>query len=357
MRNIRDYVVKTRPGSQSFGSASPFNISADTMTLANFTKPEISELYRQHTAATGRVFEDSAIERSWRWSSGQHWLVNALARRILEKLENEGGSAAITAELMDQAADELLKRQDAHLDSLLNLLQEPRIIRVMDKVFSGNDIVDSAGLNDEIQLCLDLGLVIKNEFNNLTLANRIYQHYMVKHLSDGISSFLEHRQINELSSNQNIWIKNDRILVDELISEFLLIWRKFGSSFPLIFEEGVITKYYEATYAFIMYSFFLSISNRNGAMVELQSASGRGRVDICITYKKQEYIIELKVNSTKYPFNKEDSLIQLARYLDNNGVKEGWLIVFEQNRSKNWDERYFRYTEIYQGLTIHIIGC
>jgi hypothetical protein len=227
----------------------------------------------------------------------------------------------------------------------------------MDKVFSGNDIVDSAGLSDDIQLCLDLGLVVKSEFDNLIPANRIYQNFMVKYLSGGISSFLEFRQINELSKNQNIWIRNDRVLVDELISEFLLIWRKFGASFPHIFDKSVLTKYDEATHAFIMYSFLLRVSNGSGAIVDLQSASGRGRVDICITYKKQEYIIELKVNSTKYPFDKEDSLAQLARYLNNSGVKEGWLMVFEQNRSKNWDERYFRQTEIYQGLTIHIIRC
>jgi hypothetical protein len=44
MRNIRDYKAQIRPESQSLGSASPFNIVTESLTLKNFTKEEISSL-------------------------------------------------------------------------------------------------------------------------------------------------------------------------------------------------------------------------------------------------------------------------------------------------------------------------
>jgi hypothetical protein len=57
MRNIRDFKAKIRPDSETLGSASPFNIITKSLTLSNFTKEEIVELYIQHTAETGHQFE------------------------------------------------------------------------------------------------------------------------------------------------------------------------------------------------------------------------------------------------------------------------------------------------------------
>ncbi|MDR0724435.1 MAG: AAA-like domain-containing protein, partial [Prevotellaceae bacterium] len=65
MRNIRDYKAQIRPDSESLGSASPFNIITESLTLKNFTKEEIGQLYSQHTDETGQIFEDDAIELVW----------------------------------------------------------------------------------------------------------------------------------------------------------------------------------------------------------------------------------------------------------------------------------------------------
>ncbi|MDR1406715.1 MAG: ATP-binding protein, partial [Tannerella sp.] len=53
MRNIRDFKAKIRPDRESMGSASPFNIITKALTLHNFTREEIMELYGQHTRETG----------------------------------------------------------------------------------------------------------------------------------------------------------------------------------------------------------------------------------------------------------------------------------------------------------------
>jgi hypothetical protein len=88
-------------------------------------------LYQQHTAATGQVFDDSAVDRAWYWSEGQPWLVNALAKFIIEKELRRDYSKTISAGLIDQAANNLLKNHNAHFDSLLNHLNEKRVIKVM----------------------------------------------------------------------------------------------------------------------------------------------------------------------------------------------------------------------------------
>ncbi|MDR1611472.1 MAG: ATP-binding protein, partial [Planctomycetota bacterium] len=84
MRDIRDFKARVRPEGETLGSASPFNIVTKALTLDNFSREQVAELYRQHTEATGQVFEPEAVDRAWYWTEGQPWLVNALARQVVE---------------------------------------------------------------------------------------------------------------------------------------------------------------------------------------------------------------------------------------------------------------------------------
>ncbi|MDR1758806.1 MAG: ATP-binding protein, partial [Bacteroidales bacterium] len=45
MRNIRDYKAKVRANQETLGTASPFNIITESLTLRNFTKEEVYLLY------------------------------------------------------------------------------------------------------------------------------------------------------------------------------------------------------------------------------------------------------------------------------------------------------------------------
>jgi hypothetical protein len=164
MRNIRDYKARVRPDSESLGSSSPFNIIAEALTLANFTEYEVKTLYAQHTEATGQVFDEEAVQRAWYWSEGQPWLVNALARQVVEKILANEYSQTITAQHIDEAADNLMKRRDTHIDSLLARLHEPRVKRFIEPMLAISDDDSNEGnaaesYDDDLRYCLDLGLI------------------------------------------------------------------------------------------------------------------------------------------------------------------------------------------------------
>ncbi|MDR3198407.1 MAG: AAA-like domain-containing protein, partial [Planctomycetaceae bacterium] len=103
MRNIRDFKAKIRPDSETLGSASPFNVIAESLTLKNFTKEEIIQLYHQHTAETGQLFEENAIELVWDQTQGQPWLVNAIARDVIVEILQSDYTKPVTAELVNDA--------------------------------------------------------------------------------------------------------------------------------------------------------------------------------------------------------------------------------------------------------------
>ncbi|MDR2581844.1 MAG: ATP-binding protein [Fibromonadaceae bacterium] len=71
MRNIRDYKAHIRDDSVTLGSASPFNIVTEVMTLKNFTKDEVAELYNQHTVKKSQIFDPVAVDYIFEQTQGQ----------------------------------------------------------------------------------------------------------------------------------------------------------------------------------------------------------------------------------------------------------------------------------------------
>jgi hypothetical protein len=370
MRNIRDYKAKIRPDSDSLGSGSPFNVITKALTLTNFTPEEIKALYAQHTEATGQVFLEEAVQKAYYWSEGQPWLVNALAREAVENILGHDYGSAITASLIDTAAENLIKRRDVHIDSLLARLKEPRVARVLNAVIAGMTLKESA-YNDDRSYCLDLGLVALDAKNNLRPANALYQEVIIRVLTDSVQSLLDE------SVEQITWNDGKVVFVSDILKRFQDFWRENASSFPLrindleiksfkdkiddLENKGLIleildlvsSKYDEAVYTIILLAFLQRVVN-GGALVHRQFAEGRGAVDLRISFKKQKYLIELKI---KGRLSQAKSLDQLARYMDASGEKEGWLVFFDKTQDKSWDKKITWETIKHKELTIHIVGC
>jgi hypothetical protein len=63
VRDIRDYRIHMPDGAIITGD-SCFNIKAASLSLGNFSQEEIRELYEQHNAATGQIFEEKIYDRT-----------------------------------------------------------------------------------------------------------------------------------------------------------------------------------------------------------------------------------------------------------------------------------------------------
>ena len=218
MRDIRDFKAQVRPDSEALGSASPFTIVTEALTLGNFTREQIAAFYRQHTEATGQIFEAAASERAWHWSGGQPWLVNALAREAVEKDLKHDYSLPVTAGHIDRAADALMKRRDTHIDSLLDRLKEPRVRRVIEPMLYGGDAVADP-ISDDTRFCLDLGLVAVNSAGGLRPANPLYRDVMVRALNYCT-------QVALPESLANRWMDGKTLDLSALLREFRNFWRE-----------------------------------------------------------------------------------------------------------------------------------
>jgi hypothetical protein len=340
MRNIRDYKAKVRPDSQSLGSASPFNIVTESLTLKNFTKEEIRQLYQQHTDETGQIFEEDAIELVWKQTQGQPWLVNAVVREVIVKILQSDYTQPVTAERVAKAVHTLILRRDTHLDSLLERLKEERVRKIMEPIIIGEDIYDRT--SDDFQYVMDLGL-ISTARGELAPANPIYAEVITRTLTYS----LQQKLVEDKSTySAPHYMKGGRINMDFLLRDFQQFWRENSDIWTTKFD------YEEAAPQLILMAFLQRVVNGGGQLIR-EMAAGTGRLDICLVYEGQKYPIELKLWRGEKSL--EGGVEQTLRYMDVYGATEGWLALFDRTKTP-WDEKIYMERRIVGGKTVTIVG-
>lgn len=320
MRDVRDYKAKIRPDSQTLGSASPFNVKAESLTLASFTAEEVATLCRQHTEDTGQVFTDPALERAFELTRGQPWLTNALANQLVEKVVPDR-RAAIDAKDVDRAAEILIERRDTHLDSLIERLREERVERVIAPILAGELLVGDR-LNDDIAYVEDLGLV-EASTGHLRIANPIYHEVIPRALAAVTQKTIPY---------ETAWYvqQDGQLDMDALFEGFLGFWREHGEAMM------ASQPYQEVAFQLVVMSFLQRIVN-GGGRIDREYAIGRGRMDLCIYWPcaggMQREVLELKVWRDGQPDPSGRGLEQLGRYLASFGLTSGSLLIFDRRKT------------------------
>ncbi len=345
MRNIRDYKARVREEHETLGSASPFNIVTEALTLHDFTQEEIAALYAQHTADTGQVFPDDVVERVYHYTNGQPWLVNAIARHIVFKILGNDTSQPILADYVDEAAQTIIKQRPTHIDSLMKSLKETRVQRIVEPLLLG-EARGYSTLDDDYQYVLDLGL-LREDGPELLPSNRVYGEVMIRWLSSATQMELERQGTIPQAP---AYLVDGKLDMKRLLGNFQVFWRENSE----IWIERY--QYKEAAPHLVLHAFLQRVINAGGT-IHREVASGRGRLDICIEYgdRHYRYPIELKIRrDTK---TVAEGQTQLADYMERLGCDEGWLIVFDTRKTVSWEEKLFWQTDTINGKMVHTVGC
>jgi hypothetical protein len=340
MRDVREYRARLRPERESMGSASPFNIKTESLILGNFSSEEVKALYHQHTEETRQIWTDEAVARAYYLTGGQPWLVNALARQIIER-DVTDRTISITTAHVDAAKEALILRRDTHLDSLAERLHEPRVRRIIEPVltgsFGGADVY-----NDDILYVADLGLTTRPSAP-IRIANPIYAEVIPRTLSYVLQNFLP-------VEPQWYVLPDGRLDMAKLLTEFQHFYRRHSEMWLERFE------YKEAGPHLILYSWLQRIAN-GGGQINRESSIGAGRVDVLIEWPVttnpqlrrwplaagvtvQREALEIKLYEDRS--TEAEGLEQLGRYLTRLGEKTGHLLIFDRRPERSWDEKIFR---------------
>jgi hypothetical protein len=315
LRDVRDYKIASG-GSAHLNTASPFNIKVQSLVLRDFRREEIVELYEQHTEATGQVFTAAAIDFAFELTQGQPWLVNALAKELVEAVVTDRADA-IAIEHVQVAKENLIRRKDTHLDSLAERLRERRVQSILEPMMAGRGLEETN--SDDRDFLVDLGLLRRENGSGLVVANPIYREILPRVLAQDPQ--------DSLPSISPTWLTTSAELsINTLRDAFMAFWLQHGE--PLL-NSAV---YHEIAPHLVLMAFLHRVVNGGGTL-EREYAIGSDRMDLCLRYGGVTLGIELKVQ-------RDDGLNQLARglvqidgYLARLGIDFGWLVIFDRRKA------------------------
>lgn len=324
LRDVRDYKAASGGDPNRLGSSSPFNVKVESLELANFTVEQVAELYGQHTEETGQAFAVEAISRAHELTGGQPWLVNALAREIVEKLAIPR-SQTITMEDVEVAKERLILARATHLDSLASKLMEVRVKRVLGPLLAGalHESTDDT-YNDDVLYCRDLGLITTRP---VRIANPIYKEIIVRVLG----AYVE----GQIETDPHRFVASDGTLdIRQLLEEFVSFWIENGD----VLVHGYSKNYHESAPQLVFMAYLQRVVN-GGGTIDREYGIGRKRIDLLIRWPYQDAggkrqlqreAIELKVWRDKQVDPLQRGLEQLDAYLAKMGLDTGILIIFDR---------------------------
>jgi hypothetical protein len=254
-------------------------------------------------------------------TAGQPWLVNALAREVVEKIAVPV-TEPVTVDHMDQAKERLILARATHLDSLAAKLAEPRVHRVIEPVLAG-ELPDLDPYDDDLRYTCDLGLIAPTL--PVRIANPIYHEVIARVLTANVEASV-------IADPRAFVLPDGRFDVDLLLREFAAFWREHAE----VLVSGTV--YHEVAPQLVLMGFLQRLVN-GGGQVSREYGVGRGRIDLLVRWPHptpagkqawQREAIEMKVWRKGKPDPLAEGLTQLDGYLDRLGLDTGALVIFDR---------------------------
>ena len=350
VRDIRDYRIHTAH-QEIITGGSAFNIKAKSLTIGNFCKDEIRTLLHQHSEATGQVFAEDIFPELWTDTQGQPWLVNALAYELTwETRALRDRTVPITLKHYQAARECLIQSRATHLDQLADKLKEPRVHTVVAALLA--DEPGYLGLSDDdVQYVEDLGLIVRKP--QIHIANKIYQEIIPREITAPIQDVITHPQAWYLTPKR-------RLNMPKLLTAFQQFFREHSG----IWLQGL--PYKEAGPHLLLQAFLQRIIN-GGGRIHREYALGRKRTDLFIEWPVDEtqgfygdvqrIVIELKILRSNLDETIKKGLEQTVDYARQVGAPEAHLLIFNRNSDTSWDDKIWRRTNTYDGLSVEVWGA
>jgi AAA domain len=346
MRDVRDYKLASGGNPPRIGSASPFNVKVQSSRLGDFSLDDVGALYAQHTADTGQPFTDGALARAFELTAGQPWLVNALAREIVDRMKVPAPEP-ITVEHVDIAKERLILARATHLDSLLARLSEPRVRHILEPLIAG-DLMHGDDLDDDLAYVRALGLVAQGK--PVRVANPIYREVIVRVLAAAAEESVT-------ADPRSFVLPDGRLAFKKLLREFAAFWAEHG----LGLQDAM--PYHEAAPQLVMMAWLQRLVN-GGGQIDREYGVGRGRVDLLVRwpYRRkdgsravQRRALELKVWRPGQVDPLKRGLEQLDGYLAQVRLASGVLVIFDRRRPKRLPQPRFLDTKTPKGRAVRLL--
>ena len=326
--DIKNLKLKLRPDAEKKYN-SPWNIAADFNVDMTFHPEEIAQMLGDYEADHHTGMDIKAIsEEIYKYTTGYPYFVSAICKIIDERLNAEWSIDGV------QKAIKIIARGENVLlidDLSKNLENNPELRDFLFSIAVNGQEYSYAMVDPMISLANMFSYIRENGRGKAMIHNLIFEEALFMYFSNR-TMFEQGTRISPYISE---YVHKGRLMMDYVVTRFRDLLREEyrDSTVPFLEREGRL----------LLLTFLKPIINGVGFYyVEPQTRSNR-RMDLVVTYGKEEFIVELKIwRGDKYEERGRD---QLADYLEARGKTEGYLITFDFSKAKDRHDAEPQWTE------------
>ena len=320
--DIRNLKRKLRPDEEHKDN-SPWNIAADFDVEMSFSPDQIAQMLGDYESdhKTG-MKADALAEEIYDYTGGYPYLVSRICQLLEQQFTKEGREDAWTHAGLLDAVHDLVRENNSLFEDMAKKTKDYPDLRnlLYDILFRGKSIPFNLG-TELVSIGVMFGF-LKECDGQVAIANRIFEiwFYNLFIAEEAIKS----KMYDAGERDKNRFIRGDRLDMDLVLKKFVQHFTEsFGDSSQSFVEEN-------GRKLFLLYIRPL-INGTGNYYIESRTRS-MGRTDLIIDYRGEQYVIEMKIwHGEEYNSRGEK---QLTGYLDDYGLKKGYMVSFNFNKNK-----------------------
>lgn len=323
LHDVKSLKLKLRPeDEQKFNS--PWNIASEFTVDMNLQPSEIRPMLEEYAQDRKVQLDPVAIaERLFYYTSGYPFLVSKLCKTIDEQILPSKAEKTWEPNDVVVAVSIVVKETNTNFDSLIkNLENNPALYDLVFKKLVDVEYQSFSIHDPTVAMGLMYG-ILKNG-QGLSIHNRIYEEVIYAYMTSKATAQV---RLGEYNVPKNFKLPNQSLNMEAVLLKFQAFMREQNNEKDQAFLER------NARLVFL--AFIKPIINGAGYDFKEPQISEERRLDVVITYFQHQYIVELKI--WRGPEAHAEGLDQLADYLDRQALSEGYLLVFDQLKKKNWE--------------------
>jgi AAA-like domain len=323
VHDVKSLKLKLRPDSEPKYN-SPWNIAADFKVDMNLYPHEIQPMLDEYVREKSVQMDTAEMSYGlFYYTSGYPFLVSQLCKIMDEELLPAKTTRQLTETDLETAMKRLVWSSNTNFESLAkNLENNQALYDLVYQVAIDGESLSFNLLDPVIHFGIIYGLFV-NQNNRIAIHNRIYREVLLNYMT----SKLHRQQLSQGNDFGGDYRNDDRTLnMEAVLIGFQSFMKREYSKKDRVFLER------NARLVFL--AFLKPIINGAGYDFKEPQISEEKRLDVVITYYEHKYIAELKIWRGDKLHQK--GLIQLGDYLETQQLAEGYLLIFDHAKVKNW---------------------
>ncbi len=302
---------------------SPWNIAAEFKVDMNFNPTEIKPMLDDYVAERGVKMDTQLMsERLFYYTSGYPFLVCKLCKMLDEDILPSKEVKEWTEKDLEKAVQDLVRESNTNFESLTkNLENNPDLYSVVYQLLIEGEYFDYNIHNPSIQLGLMYGIFSNGR--GIRIQNKVYEELIYRYM---VSKARSQVLLAAHNTSKLFYLPDNHLNMELVLTKFQAFMREQYSKKDRDFLER--------NGRLVFLAFVKPILNGAGYDFKETQISEERRLDVVLTYFEHKYIAELKIWRGQEAH--EEGLLQLADYLDRQGLTDGYLLIFDHSSVKTW---------------------